>query len=163
VSSHTHPETKTNPLIPSDAVQIEYSPFEIDIETPQVNLLKTCRELGVAVVAYSPLGRGMMTGAYTSPADFEEGDFRKYAPRFSKENFPKNLKLVEELQKIAKKKNCTAGQLTLAWLLAQGEDIIPIPGTKKIKYLEENLGALEVQLSGEEEKEIRALVEGAAG
>ena len=161
MSSHTNPKTKTDLIIPSDAVQIEYSPFAIDVENPQINLLKTCRELGVAVVAYSPLGRGMMTGAYTSPADFEEGDFRKYAPRFSKENFPKNLKLVEELQKIAKKKNCTAGQLTLAWLLAQGEDIIPIPGTKKIKYLEENLGALEVQLSEGEEKEIRALVEGA--
>ncbi|KAF8855508.1 Aldo/keto reductase [Acephala macrosclerotiorum] len=130
-----------------DAVQIEYSPFCIDIEQPQVDLLKTCRELGVAVVAYSPLGRGLLTGAYKSPSDFEEGDFRKFAPRFSSENFPKNLKL--------------PGQLTLAWLLAQGEDIIPIPRTKKIKYLEENLGALDVKLSMEEEKEIRGLVEGA--
>lgn len=144
-----------------DAVQIEYSPFALEIETPQINLLKTCRELGVAVIAYSPLGRGMLTGAYTSPSDFEEGDFRRYAPRFTKENFSKNLKLVDSLKKIAEKKGCTAGQLTLAWLLAQGEDIIPIPGTKKIKYLEENLGALEVKLSGEEEKEIRGLVEGA--
>jgi aryl-alcohol dehydrogenase-like predicted oxidoreductase len=123
--------------------------------------MKTCRELGVAIVAYSPLGRGMLTGAYKSPSDFAEGDFRKLAPRFSAENFPKNLRLVEELQRIAKKKDCTAGQLTLAWLLAQGEDVIPIPGTKKIKYLEENLGALEVRLTGEEEKEIRGLVEGA--
>lgn len=101
----------------------------------------------------------MLTGVYKSPSDFEEGDFRKFAPRFSPENFPKNMKLVEGIQKLAEKKGCTAGQLTLAWLLAQGEDIIPIPGTKKIKYLEENLGALEVQLSKEEEREVRELVE----
>lgn len=144
-----------------DAVQIEYSPFAIDIETPQINLMKTCRELGVAIVAYSPLGRGMLTGAYKSPADFEESDFRKFAPRFSEENFPKNLKLVENLKSIADKKGCTPGQLTLAWLLAQGDDVFPIPGTKKIKYLEENLGALDVKLSAEEEKEIRRFIEGA--
>jgi len=142
-----------------DAVQVEYSPFAIDIENPSINLLKTCRELGVAIVAYSPLGRGFVTGQYKSPDDFEEGDFRKFAPRFSKENFPKNLKLVDGLVEIAKKKGCTPGQLTLAWLLAQGDDIIPIPGTKKIKYLEENLGALDVKLTREEEKEIRDLVE----
>ncbi|TVY28387.1 Aldo-keto reductase [NADP(+)] [Lachnellula hyalina] len=142
-----------------DAVQIEYSPFALDIEHPSVQLLKTCRELGVAIVAYSPLGRGFLTGAYRSPADFEEGDFRTFAPRFSAENFPKNLKLVDGISAIAKKKNCTPGQLTLAWLLAQGDDIIPIPGTKKIKYLEENLGALNVKLSESEEKEFRAEVE----
>jgi len=101
----------------------------------------------------------MLTGSYTSPSDFSEGDFRKYAPRFSAENFSKNLQLVDALKEIAKKKGCTAGQLSLAWLLRQGDDVIPIPGTKKIKYLEENLGALEVKLSDEEEKEIRALVE----
>ena len=103
----------------------------------------------------------MLTGAYKSPADFEEGDFRKMSPRFSEENFPKNLKLTEEIGALAKKKGCTPGQLTLAWLMAQGEDIIPIPGTKKIKYLEENLGALEVKLTGEEEQEIRKVVDGA--
>lgn len=144
-----------------DAVQIEYSPFCIDIESPQIGLLKTCRELGVATVAYSPLGRGFVTGVYRSPDDFEEGDFRKFSPRFSAENFPKNLKLVDGLVELAKKKGCTAGQLTLAWLLAQGDDIIPIPGTKKIKYLEENLGALDVKLTQGEEKEIRDMVEGA--
>jgi len=161
-----------------DAVQIEYSPFAIDIEQPHIDLLKTCRELGVATIAYSPLGRfvtsspfiytkltkmpsGFVTGAYKSPDDFEEGDFRKFAPRFSKENFPKNLKLADGLVNLAKKKGCTSGQLTLAWLLAQGDDIIPIPGTKKIKYLEENLGALNVKLTSEEEKEIRQLVENA--
>ncbi|KAE8448943.1 hypothetical protein EG329_008739 [Mollisiaceae sp. DMI_Dod_QoI] len=144
-----------------DAVQIEYSPFSIDIEQPDINLLKTCRELGVATIAYSPLGRGLLTGAYKSPSDFSPSDFRKFMPRFSAENFPKNLKLVDGLTSLAQKKGCTPGQLTLAWLLAQGEDIIPIPGTKKIKYLEENLGALQVKLSKEEEKEIRTLVEGA--
>ena len=142
-----------------DAVQIEYSPFTVDIESPSIGLLKTCRELGVAVVAYSPLGRGMLTGAYKSPNDFEEGDFRRMAPRFSEENFPKNLKLTDEIGAIAKKKGCTPSQLTLAWLMAQGDDIIPIPGTKKIKYLEENMGALEVKLTKEEEQEMREVVD----
>lgn len=146
---------------PISAVQIEYSPFTTDIESPDIALLKTCRELGVATIAYSPLGRGMLTGAYKSPADFEGGDFRSYSPRFSEENFPKNLKLVDEINEIAKKKGCTAGQLTLAWLLAQGPDIIPIPGTKKIKYLEENLAALDVKLTSSENAEIRKAVESA--
>ena len=109
------------------AVQMEYSPFALDIEDPQIAPLKTCRELGVAIIAYSPLGRGFLTGAYKSPADFEEVDFRKFAPRISEENFPKNLKLVDQLTTIANKKSCTTGQLSLAWLMAQGEDIIPIP------------------------------------
>lgn len=112
---------------PITAVQMEYSPFAMDIEDPQIALLKTCRELGVAVIAYSPLGRGFLTGSYKSPADFEEGDFRKFSPRFSEENFPKNLELVKHLQEIAQKKKCTSGQLSLAWLLAQGDDIFPIP------------------------------------
>lgn len=102
---------------------------------------------------------GFLTGAYTSPSDFEEGDFRKMAPRFSAENFPKNLTLVHALSSVAKSKGCTPGQLTLAWLLAQGDDIIPIPGTKKIKYLEENMGALDVKLSEKEVKQIREEVE----
>ncbi|KAH7407970.1 NADP-dependent oxidoreductase domain-containing protein [Cadophora sp. MPI-SDFR-AT-0126] len=148
-------------IVHIDAVQIEYSPFCIEIEDPQINLLKTCRELGVATIAYSPLGRGMLTGAYKSRDDFAEDDFRRHAPRFSEENFDKNLKLVHGIEAIAKKKNCTPGQLTLAWLLAQGDDIFPIPGTKKIKYLEENLKALDVKLSKDEEAEIRTLVENA--
>lgn len=146
---------------PISAVQVEYSPFTTDIESPDIALLKTCRELGVATIAYSPLGRGMLTGAYKSPADFEEGDFRSRAPRFSEENFPKNLKLVDEINEIAKKKGCTSGQITLAWLLAQGPDVIPIPGTKKIKYLEENLAALDVNLTSSEIAEIRKAVENA--
>lgn len=144
-----------------DAVQIEYSPFTMDIEDPAIGLLSTCRELGVAVIAYSPLGRGMLTGTIKSRADFEENDFRKQAPRFSEENFPKNLQLVDKLANVAKKKGVTTGQLTLAWLMRQGDDIIPIPGTKKIKYLEENVGALDVKLSDEEDKEIRQAVQGA--
>ena len=150
---------RAHAIHPISAVQIEYSPFCLDIEYPETELLKTCRELGVATVAYSPLGRGMLTGVYKSRADFEEGDFRKVAPRYSDENFPKNLKLADQLGEIAKKKGCTAGQLVLAWLMAQGEDIIPIPGTKKLKYLEENMGALDVVISEEEEREIRRAVE----
>lgn len=144
-----------------DAVQTEYSPICIDIENPQIDLLKTCRELGVGIIAYSPLGRGFVSGIYRSPDDFEDGDFRRVVPRFSAENFPKNLELADGLVSLAKKKGCTPSQLTLAWLMAQGDDIIPIPGTKKIKYLEENQGALDVKLTIPEAKEIRDLVEAA--
>lgn len=113
---------------PITAIQVEYSPFSVDIENSQVGLLSTARELGIAVVAYSPLGRGMLTGEIKSPDDFADDDFRKYLPRFSKENFPKNLALVEKLGIIAASKGITSGQLTLAWLLAQGDDVFPIPG-----------------------------------
>lgn len=142
-----------------DAVQIEYSPFSLDIESSQIKLLDTARELGVAVVAYSPIGRGMITGAIRSPDDFEEGDFRKMSPRFSKENFPKNLKLVDQIGELAQKKGVTASQLTLAWLLAQGDDIFPIPGTTKIDRLKENIGALHIKLTKEEEQSIRKACE----
>ncbi|KAI9734965.1 MAG: hypothetical protein M1834_002047 [Cirrosporium novae-zelandiae] len=142
-----------------DAIQIEYSPFSMDIENPKIGLMQTCRELGVAIVAYSPLARGFITGQYKSPDDFEEGDWRKMAPRFSKENFPKNLEFVDKMKKIADKKGCTPSQLTLAWLMAQGDDIIPIPGTKKVKYLEENLGALDVKLTDTDIAEVRQAVE----
>ncbi|KAF2836217.1 aldo/keto reductase [Patellaria atrata CBS 101060] len=141
------------------AYQIEYSPFSMDIEKPDPGLLKTCRELGIATVAYSPLGRGMLTGQYKSIDDFDENDFRRSIPRFSKENFPKNLQLVDTLRSIADKKNCTSGQLTLAWLMNQGEDIFPIPGTKKVKYLEENIRAFNVTLTPEEDNLIRDAIE----
>ena len=144
---------------PISAVQIEYSPFTLDIESPQIQLLKTCRELGVATVAYSPIGRGMLGGQVRSPDDFEEGDFRKSAPRFSKENFPKNLELVDTITGIAKMKGVTASQLTLAWLLRQGDDVIPIPGTTKVERLQENLDALDIQLMDAEDKEIRQACE----
>jgi len=144
---------------PISAVQIEYSPFALEIEDPKIGLLAACRELGVAVIAYSPLGRGFLTGSIKSPDDFADDDFRKISPRFQGENFNKNLVLVNQIDALAKKKGCTAGQLTLAWLMAQGEDIIPIPGTKKTKYLEENLGALKVELTESEIEEIRKDVE----
>jgi aryl-alcohol dehydrogenase-like predicted oxidoreductase len=164
-------------IYPIDALQIEYSPFSVEIESSEINLLKTCRELGVTVVAYSPLGRGFLTGQIKSPDDFEEGDFRKHAPRYSKENFPKNLKLVTALEEIAKTKKCTTGQLALAWLLAQGPDIIPIPsvepsnvsinlfantisrGTKNIKYLDQNVDAAKVELSPADVQAIRDEIE----
>lgn len=146
---------------PISAVQVEYNPFALEIESKQVDLLRTARELGVAVVAYSPLGRGMFTGQYSSPDDFEEGDFRKLAPRFSKENFPKNMNLVDQLTEIAKKKDVATGQLVLAWLLAQGEDVFPIPGTQRLERLKENVGSLDVKLSMEEQHEIRKAVESA--
>lgn len=146
---------------PIHAVQIEYSPFTLDIENASgTNLLATCRELGVTTVAYSPLGRGMLTGQYQSAEDFDQGDVRRNMPRFSAENFPKNLELVEKLSAVAAKKGCTTGQLTLAWLMAQGPDVIPIPGTKKAKYLEENLGSLGVVLGEGEVGKIREAVEG---
>lgn len=143
------------------AVEVEYSPFSLEIESEQINLLKTCRELGVAVVAYSPLGRGLMTGQIKSLDNLTEKDVRRIMPRFSAENFPKNLKLVKDLEEIAEKKGCTPGQLTLAWLMAEGDDIFPIPGTKNVSRLEENLGALKVVLSPEEVKEIRTVVNAA--
>ena len=112
---------------PIAAVQVEYSPFALDIESPEIDILETCRELGIAIVAYSPLGRGFLTGQLKSVDDFEDGDFRKHAPRYSKENFGKNLELVHGLEARATSKSCSPGQLSLAWLLAQGEDVIPIP------------------------------------
>nr|WGM49231.1 aldehyde reductase [Boreostereum vibrans] len=135
---------------PIAAVQVEFSPFTLDITDEKIGLLKAARELGVAIVAYSPLGRGLLTGQYKSPDDFEEGDFRRTVPRYSKENFPKILTLVDELKKIGAKYNATSGQVALAWLLAQGDDVLPIPGTKKIKYLEENLAAVKLKLSEED-------------
>lgn len=130
----------------------------MDIEKPEPGLLQTCRELGIATVAYSPLGRGMLTGQYKSIDDFDANDFRRSIPRFSKENFPKNLQLVDTLKHIADKKKCTPGQLSLAWLMNQGDDIFPIPGTKKIKYLEENMGANNVTLTLQEDKQIRQAI-----
>lgn len=140
---------------PVAAVQIEYSPFSLDIEREDIGVLKTCRQFGIAIVCYSPLGRGILTGQYQSPDDFEANDIRKYFPRFSKENFSKNLQLVETLQKLAEKKGCTSGQLSLAWILAQGQDFIVIPGTTKIKNLEENVSAGGIELTEGEIQQIR--------
>lgn len=133
----------------------------MDIESPQINLLQACRELGVAVVAYSPLGRGFLTGSIKSPSDFEEGDFRTLAPRFSKENFHKNLELVDGVKALADAKGCTPGQLVLAFLMAQGDDIIPIPGTTRVKNFDENIGSLSVKISREDNAKIRQLIDAA--
>ncbi|KAJ7659136.1 NADP-dependent oxidoreductase domain-containing protein [Mycena polygramma] len=141
---------------PIAAVEVEYSPFTLDIEDPKIGLLAAARELGVQIVAYSPLGRGMLTGQYKSPDDFEDGDFRKVIPRYSAENFPNILKIADGLESIGEKyNNATAGQVALAWLLAQGDDIIPIPGTKKIKYLEENIAAGKLTLSAADVQAVR--------
>ncbi|KAK0234593.1 NADP-dependent oxidoreductase domain-containing protein [Armillaria nabsnona] len=120
---------------PISAIQVEFSPLVLYIEDSKLAILQTARELGVTVVAYSPLARGLITGQYTSPDDFEEGDFRKTIPKYSKENFPKILNLVDHLKAIASKHNATPGQVTLAWILAQGNDFVVIPGTKKIKVV----------------------------
>ncbi|KAJ7666382.1 Aldo/keto reductase [Mycena rosella] len=141
---------------PIAAVQVEYSPFTLDIEDPKINLLNTARELGVKIVAYSPLGRGLLTGQFKSPDDFEEGDFRRMIARYSAANFPNILKLADGLKAIGAKYNgATGGQVALAWLLAQGEDVIPIPGTTKTKYLEENIAAGALKLSAEDVQAVR--------
>ncbi|KAJ7176262.1 NADP-dependent oxidoreductase domain-containing protein [Mycena crocata] len=141
---------------PIAALQVEYSPFTLDIEDPKIALLATARELGVKIVAYSPLGRGLLTGQYKSPDDFADDDFRKAIPRYSAENFPNILKIADGLKEIGKKYNgATAGQVALAWLLAQGDDVITIPGTKKIKYLTENMGGAKITLSAQDVAAVR--------
>jgi len=129
---------------PIGALQTEYSLWTRD---PEDEVLKTTRELGVAFIAYSPLGRGFLTGQFKKFEDLAADDYRRFSPRFQGENFQKNLNLVARVEALAREKHCTPGQLALAWLLAQGEDIIPIPGTKRRKYLEENVGALQWKLT----------------
>lgn len=128
---------------PVTAVQSEYSLWTRD---PEDGILQTCERLGIGFVPYSPLGRGFLTGAIKSPDDFDDDDYRKHSPRFEGENFAKNLKLVDKVRELADSKGCTPAQLALAWVLAQGEHIVPIPGTKRIRYLDENIGALDVEL-----------------
>lgn len=140
---------------PIAACQIEYSLFYLGIERAEIGLKQACDELNVAIVAFSPLGAGFLTGQIKSRSDFKEGDFRLIVPRFSEENFSKNLDLVKMISQLAEKKGCTPGQLALAWLLKQGENVIPIPGTRQLKHFEENLGAFNVNLSAEEVQEIR--------
>jgi aryl-alcohol dehydrogenase-like predicted oxidoreductase len=133
------------------ALQTEYSLWTRD---PEDEVLSTTRELGIAFVAYSPLGRGFLTGQFKRFEDLPADDYRRFSPRFQGENFQKNLDLVARVEALAKEKKCTPGQLALAWLLAQGEDVIPIPGTKRRKYLEENAGALDVTLTREDLRRI---------
>jgi aryl-alcohol dehydrogenase-like predicted oxidoreductase len=133
------------------ALQTEYSLWTRD---PEDEVLPTTRESGIAFVAYSPLGRGFLTGQYKRFEDLAPDDYRRFSPRFQGENFQKNLDLVARVETIAREKHCTPSQLALAWLLAQGEDIIPIPGTKRRKYLEENVAALSVKLTADDLRRI---------
>jgi aryl-alcohol dehydrogenase-like predicted oxidoreductase len=132
---------------PISAGQYEWSLFTRDLED---ELLPTVRELGIGLVAYSPLGRGFLSGRITSPDDFGENDFRRNHPRFTGENFARNLELVGRVRELAERKGVTPSQLAIAWVLAQGEDVVPIPGTKRRSYLEENVGALDVELTPED-------------
>jgi aryl-alcohol dehydrogenase-like predicted oxidoreductase len=147
---------------PIAALQTEYSLWTRD---PEHEILATCRELGIGFVAYSPLGRGFLTGQFRRFEDLPADDYRRNSPRFQGENFQKNLDLVRKVEEIAKEKGCKPSQLALAWVLAQGDDIVPIPGTKRRKYLEENVGALQVKLPKEDLRRIEEVFppEAAAG
>ena len=147
---------------PITALQTEYSLWTRD---PETEILPTCRRLGIAFVAYSPLGRGFLTGAIKSPDDFDPDDYRRSSPRFQGENFQHNLELVEKVKQFAEAAGMTPGQLALAWVLAQGEDVVPIPGTKRRKYLEENAAAVDLTLSPEVVNSLREVfpLDAAAG
>ena len=138
------------------ALQSEWSLWSRDIE---VDVLETVRELGIGIVPYSPLGRGFLTGEIKSPDDLDDNDFRRTTqPRFQGDNFAKNLELVEQVKAIAAEKGCTAGQLALAWVHAQGNDVFPIPGTKRVKWLEENAAAFDITLSPEERERLESVL-----
>jgi len=148
--SEAAPQTlrRAHAVHPIAALQSEYSLWSREIE--ENGVLATVRELGIGFVPYAPLGRGFLTGAIKTPEDFEADDYRRTSPRFQGENFTRNLELVQKVQQMAVAKGITAGQLALAWVLAQGEDLVPIPGTKRLKYLQENLGALDVLLTADD-------------
>jgi aryl-alcohol dehydrogenase-like predicted oxidoreductase len=147
--SEASPETlrRAHEVHPITALQSEYSLWSRE---PEAEILGTVRELGIGFVPYSPLGRGFLTGRIRSIDDFDADDWRRNAPRFQGENFDKNLELVVEIGRIAREKGCTPAQLALAWVLAQGDDLVPIPGTKRRSYLDENIAALEVKLTADE-------------
>jgi aryl-alcohol dehydrogenase-like predicted oxidoreductase len=151
--SEAAPETirRAHATHPIAALQTEYSLWSRD---PEDEILPTVRELGIGFVAYSPLGRGFLTGRFRSFEDLPEGDFRRSSPRFRGDNFDRNLELVERVEEIAAERGVTAGQLALAWVLAQGTDIVPIPGTKHVAYLEQNVAAAEIELSEEDLRRI---------
>jgi aryl-alcohol dehydrogenase-like predicted oxidoreductase len=155
--SEASPETirRAHAVHPVSALQSEWSLWTRDPETNGV--LETVRELGIGFVAYSPLGRGFLTGRFQSPDDFDEGDFRRNHPRFTGENFERNLQLVERVHELAAAKGCTPGQLALAWVLSRGEDVVPIPGTKRRSYLEENAAADDVELSADDLADLDAI------
>jgi aryl-alcohol dehydrogenase-like predicted oxidoreductase len=147
--SEASPDTirRAHGVHPITALQTEYSLWSRD---PEAEILPTVRELGIGFVPYSPLGRGFLTGRFRSPDDFEAGDFRTNHPRFQGENFQRNLDLVERVRAIADEKGCTPGQLALAWVLSRGDDIAPIPGTKHVRYLEENAAAADIPLDADD-------------
>lgn len=160
--SEAAPDTirRAHAVHPITALQTEYSLWSRE---PEDEILPTVRELGIGFVPYSPLGRGFLTGAFQSPDDFASDDYRRHSPRFQGDNFAKNLALVDQVKAIAQEKGVTPAQLAIAWLLAQGEDMVPIPGTKRRKYLEENIAAVEIELSSKELERINAVApQGAA-
>jgi aryl-alcohol dehydrogenase-like predicted oxidoreductase len=154
--SEAAPETirRAHAVHPIAALQTEYSLWSRD---PEEEILSTVRELGIGFVAYSPLGRGFLTGQIKRYEDLAQDDFRRQSPRFQGNNFERNLKLVRRVEKIAKKKGCTAAQLALAWVLSRGDDVIPIPGTKRRSYLEQNIAAVDITLTVEELRRIEEL------
>ncbi|MDQ1374610.1 MAG: hypothetical protein QOJ09_1948 [Actinomycetota bacterium] len=162
--SEAAPDTirRANATHPISALQSEWSLWSRDIED---GVLPTARELGIGIVPYSPLGRGFLTGQITSPDDFAEDDFRRNSPRFQGENFARNLELVAQVQEMAAGRGITAGQLALAWVHAQGDDVAPIPGTKRRTYLEENVAAVDIALSPDDRARLDAILPagGAAG
>jgi aryl-alcohol dehydrogenase-like predicted oxidoreductase len=144
---------RANAVHPITAVQTEYSLWSRD---PEDEVLPTCRELGIGFVAYSPLGRGFLAGRFTSPDELDDGDFRRTGPRFTGDNLQANLRLADKVKEIAAEKDVTPAQLAIAWLLAQGDDIVPIPGTKRRTYLEQNAAAVEVELTADDLSRIDA-------
>jgi aryl-alcohol dehydrogenase-like predicted oxidoreductase len=160
--SEAGPQTlrRANAVHPITALQTEYSLWSRD---PEEEILATCRELGIGFVAYSPLGRGFLTGQIKQFEDFPPDDYRRQSPRFQGENFQKNLQLVQRIEEIAQKKGCNPSQLAIAWVLAQGNDIVPIPGTKRRQYLQENAAAVDIVLTSEDLKQINEIApQGAA-
>jgi aryl-alcohol dehydrogenase-like predicted oxidoreductase len=160
--SEAAPETirRAHAVHPITAVQTEYSLWTRD---PEAEVIPTCRELGIGFVPYSPLGRGFLSGRFSSPDELDQNDFRRYGPRFTGANLEANLELAAKVREIAEEKNLTPAQLALAWVLAQGDDLVPIPGTKRRSYLEENAAAVDVELTGEELARIRSEVPEAEG
>jgi aryl-alcohol dehydrogenase-like predicted oxidoreductase len=154
--SEASPETirRAQAVHPITALQTEYSLWE---RSPEAEILTTVRELGIGFVAYSPLGRGFLSGRFRSSSDFDEGDFRGMDPRFQGENMERNLELVDCVKEIADEKGVAPGQLALAWVLHRGEDIVPIPGTKRVRYLEENAAAAEISLSDDDVRRLEEI------
>jgi aryl-alcohol dehydrogenase-like predicted oxidoreductase len=160
--SEAAPETlrRAHAVHPITALQTEYSLWTRD---PEAEILPTCRELGIGFVAYSPLGRGFLAGRFSSPEDIDESDFRRRNPRFTGKNFEQNMKLAAKVKEIAAEKDVTAAQLAIAWVLARGDEIVPIPGTKRRTYLEQNTAAVDVQLTHEDLARIDAQLPEASG